>query len=143
MVEFNEEIMIAAAPTRVWAILAALEQWPTWTPSMSALECLEPGPPGIGMRVRITQPRLRPAVWEIDDWRSGRGFSWFTRSPGLRLYASHALEACEGGCVLRLCLRLEGLLARPVAWLAGRITRQYMAQEARGLKHQAEAAHAA
>lgn len=141
MAEWREDIVIAAPPAALWAMLSALEQWPTWTPTMTRVECLDPGPPAVGSRVRITQPRLRAAVWEIDDWRAGQGFSWFTVSPGLRVAASHELRACEGGCVLSLAVRFEGLLAAVVAWLAGRITRQYLAQEARGLKRQAEAQH--
>lgn len=139
MVEFCDDIMIAAPLPAVWAMLSALEHWPTWTPTVSRVECLDPGSPAIGSRVRISQPRLRAAVWEIDDWRAGQGFSWFTVSPGLRVAASHELRACEGGCVLSLALRFEGVLATVVGWLAGRITRQYLAQEARGLKRQAEA----
>ena len=138
MVEFREKVMIDAPPARVWAVLAALEHWPNWTPTMTALECLEPGPPAIGMRVRITQPGLRSAVWEIDDWREALGFSWFTTSPGLRVSAEHTLGARDGGCLVSLRLCFDGLLARPVAWLAGRITRRYLAQEARGLKRQVE-----
>lgn len=139
MVEFCEDVMIAAPLPTVWVMLSALEQWPTWTPTMTRIECLDPGPPTVGSRVRITQPRLRAAVWEIDDWRTGQGFSWFTTSPGLRVAASHEVRACEGGCVLSLALRFEGLLATMVGWLAGRITRRYLAQEARGLKRQCEA----
>ena len=141
MAEFTEDIMIAATRAEVWAILAALDHWPTWTPTMARVECLDPGSPAIGCRVRITQPRLRPAVWEIDDWRPGQGFSWFTVSLGLRVSASHEVEARADGCVLCLRLRFTGPLAGLVAWLAGSITRQYMAQEARALKRQAEAQH--
>lgn len=138
MVEFREKILIDASPARVWSLLAALEHWPNWTPTMRALECLEPGPPAVGMRVRISQPRLRPAVWEIDDWRPEQGFSWFTVSPGLEVRAEHSLVARDGGCLLGLRVCFKGWLARPVSWLAGRTTRHYLAQEARGLKRQAE-----
>lgn len=138
MVEFRKKIMIDAPLARVWAILAVLEHWPTWTPTMTTVECLEPGPPAIGMRVRIAQPRLRPAVWKIDDWRVAQGFSWFTESLGLRISAEHTLTARDGGCLLSLRVCFDGLLAQPVAWLAGRIARQYLVQEARGLKRQAE-----
>jgi len=139
MAEFSEDMMIAAPPARVWAILADLEHWPTWTAAMTRVECLDPGPPAIGARVRISQPRMRPAVWEIEDWRAGEGFTWSTARPGLRVVASHELVAREGGCVLRLRLRFEGLLGGVVAWVAGGLTRKYMAQEARGLRRQAEA----
>ncbi len=139
MAEFTEEAAIAAPASEVWSILAALEHWPTWPPTMTRLENLDPGPPAVGSRVRIRQPRLRPAVWEIDDWRVGQGFSWFSTSPGLRVTASHELVPRDDGCVVQLHLRFEGVLGAVVAWLAGRVTRQYMAQEARGLKRQAEA----
>ena len=141
MAEFTHDISIAAPPARVWTLLAALDHWPTWTPTLSRIECLDPGPPAIGSRVRISQPRLRPAVWEIDDWRAGQGFSWFTVSPGLKVSASHEVRARASGCELSLRLRFEGLLGGVVGWFAGRITRDYMAQEARGLKRQAEAQH--
>ncbi len=142
MVEFREKVMIDASPARVWAVLAAIERWPNWTPTMSTVECLEPGPPAIGMRVRITQPRLKPAVWEIDDWRQGQGFSWTTASPGLKLRAEHTLTPRDGGCMVALRLCFDGILARPVAWLAARTTRRYLEQEARGLKRHAESSAA-
>ena len=47
---------IDAEAGEVWSVLVDLDQWPTWTESVSDLERLDTGPLRPGSRVRLKQP---------------------------------------------------------------------------------------
>jgi len=136
--EFTTSVTIAASPHRVWTVLADVERWPDWTRSVSRIEHLGPGALGVGSRVRIEQPRLRPAVWTVTAWQPALGFAWVAPSPGAVATGLHAIEACAGGSKVTLTIRFTGLLAPVVGLLAGRLTREYMGLEAAGLKARCE-----
>lgn len=140
MASFSSGVMITTSALRVWEVFTDLERWPAWTSSMLRLEKLGPGPPGVGMRVRIEQPKLAPGVWMITEWNPGRGFTWVSRHPGLRVIAEHLVEEVSAGCRVTLTARFEGPLGSVAALLTGRLTRRYMALEAAGLRHQCEGA---
>ena len=97
MTEFSIAVEIAAPPERVWAVLADLERWPEWTASVTSVELLEPGPLAVGTRARVSQPKLKPAIWEVTQAKAGRGFTWVTRHPGLLVTGLHQLEPIEKG----------------------------------------------
>jgi hypothetical protein len=137
---FGTRIAIAASPRRVWEILAEVERWPEWTPSVVKIERLDPASLGVGSRVRIEQPKLRPAAWTVTTWKPEAGFAWISRSPGLAINAEHLIEATPDGCVVTLGLRFDGLLGALVGLFAGKMTARYMALEADGLKKRSESA---
>ena len=83
MREFSANVDIAATPERVWQVLAEVERWPEWTPSVLSVERLNAAPLGAGSQVRIQQPKLRPAVWTITRWEPTKQFVWVSSSPGL------------------------------------------------------------
>jgi hypothetical protein len=132
-------ITIAAAPSHVWKILADVERWPAWTASVTSAARVDDVPLGVGAGVRIVQPRLRPAVWTITDWMPPQRFTWVSRSPGVTVTATHVLEPTpEGGCVVTLALRYDGILGALIGRLARKLTESYMTMEANGLKHRCE-----
>ena len=131
---FLETLEIAAPPERVWAVMSAVESWPSWTPTVTSVEPLSRGAAGPGARYRLRQPKLLPAVWEVTSWEPGRGFVWVSRNPGATAVGEHLVEPCAAGSRVTLRVRFEGFLAPLVARLAGRLTREYMSLEARGLK---------
>ncbi|WP_324651789.1 SRPBCC family protein [Georgenia sp. H159] len=129
---------VEAPVGEVWAVLTAPDRWPTWTASMDEVELLD-GRFGPGARVRVVQPRLRPAVWTVTDYDEGSRFTWTSTSPGVTTTGEHVLVPVgPDRTELRLRLRHEG----PLAWLAhllfGSRTRRYVALEADGLKRAAE-----
>src|SRR5690349_2309125 len=138
MREFGTGIEISAPPERVWAVMSDIERWPEWTPSVTRVERLDPGPLAVGHRARIRQPRLLPAVWQVIALDPGRGFTWVTRSPGIRATGGHWVEGAGAGSHVRLSLRFEGPLAGIVARLFGALTTRYIGLEARGLKERSE-----
>jgi hypothetical protein len=125
---------IPAAPERVWGILADVERWPEWTPSVTRITRLDPGPLAVGSRARIHQPRLLPATWRIVELAEGRRFTWVTGSPGIRAVAEHSVEPIDRGSRVTLSVRFEGLLASLVARLTRDLNRRYLELEAAGLR---------
>lgn len=106
---------------------------------MTRVEPRDRGALGTGSRVRVKQPRLATALFEITDWRPGRGFDWVAHSPGITAVATHVIEPRGDGARVTLSLDFRGPLARLVAWWFGGLTRRYVRMEAEGLKRRAEA----
>jgi uncharacterized membrane protein len=141
-------ISIEAPADSVWRVLADVERWPEWTSSMTSLERLDRAPLGVGSRVRIRQPRLRPATWTITDWVPGERFTWVMRAIGVRITAGHsirptairptAIRPTGRGCSVELGVRYEGFLAGIVRRYYGSLTEEYMKQEAEGLRSRCE-----
>ena len=131
---FSITVEILAPPSLVWSVMADVERWSEWTPSISCVKQLSPGPLQLGSRVRFHQPKLPPAYWRVTELNPGGDFTWVSVAPGVRVTARHAVEANASGCRVNLSIRYEGLLG---AWLA-RWTRtlneRYLAMEANGLK---------
>ena len=140
MREFTTHVTIAAAPARVWAIMTDVVHWPEWTASIRSVEHLDAEPLRVGSRVRIEQPKLRPAVWTVTDWQPQRSFTWESKNPGIAAVGLHAVEAVAEGSRVTLTVRFDGWLAPLIALLAGGLTRTYIAMEAAGLKARCEAA---
>jgi len=59
--QFSNVIEIAASPERIWRVMADMERWPVWTPSVVRVKRLTPGLFGVGSRARFHQPTLPPA----------------------------------------------------------------------------------
>jgi uncharacterized protein YndB with AHSA1/START domain len=133
MTDFAITIDIAAPPERVWAVMADVERWPEWTPSVTRIQRLDPGPLAVGSRARIRQPGLPPAIWHVSELVEGRSFTWVTRSPGVRVMARHGVEPIAGGTRATLSLRFSGLLGAVVARMTRRLNERYLALEAQGL----------
>jgi len=138
MREFRINTEINASPEHVWNILADVRRWPEWTSSMSKVEPLDDGPLGIGSRVRVLQPKLRPAIMTIAEWQPGRGFVWVAKNPGLVAVAEHQLTPVPSGCVVALGVIYKGLLSSLVSFFAGSLTKRYIELEAAGLKARSE-----
>ncbi len=134
MRQFQRKERIEASIHRVWSVLTDVERWPEWTASVTLIEALNARPLGLGSRIRIHQPRLRPAIWVVTTWNPERSFVWESASPGFTLIGSHDLKACDGGCEVTLGLRFSGWLGGVVGLLKGRLAEGYVRCEAEGLK---------
>ena len=137
--EFSDTIVIDAPADAAWAVLAAVEAWPSWTPSMRRVVQLSPGPLAEGSRVRVWQPRMAPLTWTVDHLVPGERFSWTTQSPGIRSFGDHRLEPVANGTRMDLSVRHEGPLAGLVGRIYADLTRRYIRAEAEGLKGRVEA----
>lgn len=139
MKRFEARCQIQAPSEVAWRWLSDFARWPEWTPTVDAVDVLDSGETRVGTRVRLHQPRVRPAVWVVERWQPGGGFAWVSRRVGLRTRASHVLApAPDRGCEVALEFTLEGLLA-PFAARVGRdMIARYLALEAAGLKARCE-----
>ncbi|MFE0464789.1 SRPBCC family protein [Kitasatospora sp. NPDC058965] len=131
----TERVEISAAPEAVWAVLADVQGWRRWTASIQLVRLRQQGRPfGPGSEAWVKQPRLPGALWRVTAYETGRGFTWESRSPGVRTVAEHRLRPLGTGTELTLELRQQGPLAPLVdRWLGG-LTRRYVGMEAAGLK---------
>jgi GNAT superfamily N-acetyltransferase/uncharacterized protein YndB with AHSA1/START domain len=138
MKHFRTRIDINQPPARVWAVLSDVARWPRWTASVQSVDVLDPGPLKPGTRVRIMQPRLRPAIWTVTSLVDGWAFTWDMHSPGVRAVATHQIEPAPGGSRVTLTVDFAGVLALPIGWLTSSLNRRYMRIEAEGLKRESE-----
>jgi uncharacterized membrane protein len=132
-------VEIDRSPDVVWPILVDIERWPEWTPSVRAVERLDRTPFGIGTRVRIQQPKLKPMVWQVTDFQPGYLFTWRASSVGIVIDGYHTVRASSRGSVVTLALKQTGWLSPVVEALFGNISRRYVEMEAQGLKRRCEA----
>jgi uncharacterized membrane protein len=88
----QDSVIIEAPADAVWAVYSDVEQWPTWTQSVTGVELL--GAPTLGptSRARIKQPRFPTLVWAVTAMTPGTSWSWTARAPGATTIATHQLE---------------------------------------------------
>ncbi|QLQ40023.1 SRPBCC family protein [Micromonospora robiginosa] len=136
---FVEVVEIAADVERVWAVQSDIERWAEWTPSVTAAHRLEPGPLALGSTARLTQPRLRPAVWRVTEIDPPYAFVWESTAPGVRSRGEHRLVPLDDGRTrAELVLAQTGPLAGLVGLVGGATMRRYLRQEADGLRRRCE-----
>ena len=141
MASFTAVEIIPAPPEHAWPVLADVAHWPKWLPTMAEVQPLDAPALAVGSRYRITQPKLRPAVWTVTSVGAPHHFTWDTTSRGLRITAHHRLEALpDMASRLELEILFEGWLAPVAALFAGRLTRDYLAVEAAALRRRFEPA---
>lgn len=136
---YEQRITIDAAPGMVWPVMAGVEAWPDWTPSIKRVVRLTPGAIGVGSRVRIHQPGLPPAVWQVTEWNPGYQFTWVSDAPGVRVTAVHRVESEGAGSQVTLQLDYAGPLGGVLARLTHKFNTSYPELEAKGLKAHCEA----
>lgn len=136
---FEADTDIAADVEQVWAVLVDVPRWPEWTASVSRAERGEPGPLAVGATARLTQPKLRPAVWRVTELTEGREFTWVSQTPGVRTRGEHRLLPLpDGRTRVELVIAQSGPLAGLIGWLYGDLLRRYLRLEADGLKRRSE-----
>lgn len=135
---YETSIDVDAAPTAVWAVMRDVERWHEWTPSITSIHLADGGPLRPGSRARIRQPKLPPADWLVTELEEGRGFSWVSRGPGIRVTARHLVEPRSAGCRVTLSILYDGLLGPALGWLTRGINQRYLGLEAAGLKRRTE-----
>lgn len=138
MRHFRIDVEIHAPADRVWSVMTDFARWREWTPSVTSIEQLDPGPIVPGIRLLIRQPKLLPAVWTLTELKEGQSFQSVTRGPGVKVIARHGIEATESGSRVTLSLEFAGFLGGLVGRLTRGLNERYLALEAAGLKQRSE-----
>jgi hypothetical protein len=114
-----------AAVTTTWAILSDLPRWPDWLATVTSAVPVDPQRvSGTGATYVLRQPWLPPARWTVTEWLPGSGFTWESRTPGVRTVGRHALEPTgDGGTTITLGIEWIG----PLSWLARLLYRRLTA----------------
>jgi uncharacterized protein YndB with AHSA1/START domain len=131
-------VRVATVPERVWEVLVDVENWPSWTPSVTSITRLDEGPLRVGSRVRIKQPRLPAVTWTVTELSPGASFTWIATGPGFRTTASHRIHTGEPGSVVTLLLEQNGLVGQLIGRLTVGLTNRYLTMEGNGLRDRAE-----
>jgi carbon monoxide dehydrogenase subunit G len=136
---FEQAIDIGAPQQRVWDVLSDLQSWPQRIETVDEVELLTPAPVAVGSRVRLKQPKLGQATYEVTAWDPPSSFELRQKSFGVSTVAGHRVEAPdEGRSRLTLTLELSGVLVPIFGRMFKGLTADYMATEARDLKRAAE-----
>ncbi|GAA4252387.1 hypothetical protein GCM10022255_048790 [Dactylosporangium darangshiense] len=138
-VDFRDTITIAAPAAVAGDIMKAVQDWPSWTASVSGVERAATGPLQPGETISVKQPKLAKSTWNVTRVDT-HGFEWTSSSsPGVRNVAGHwALDNGDGTCTAELTLSFAGPLARLVTLLYSGLIRRYIRMEAEGLRKAAE-----
>ena len=134
-----ERVIIQASPADIWQTLADVERWPRWTPTVLAVQPLTNHGLRVGSRYKVTQPKLRPAVYEVTECVPHQAFTWVQRTPGAKMIADHRLTAFDGsGTEVELSFATEGLLGAILGSMYAKRIGELVATEARSLKKHCE-----
>jgi len=137
--ETLEKFLTPAPPETVWQILADVEHWKDWTPTILDITPLTNEGLRVGARYRVTQPGLRPAVYEVTACTPNQSFTWVQKLPGGELIADHRIATRDGATEVELSFSSRGLLANIATMPFAKKTRQSVATEARCLKQKCDA----
>ncbi len=139
MRHFKTEVDVGAPAQRVFDVMADVERWHEWTPSVRSVRLLDGGAFTVGARAVVRQPGFPPALWQVTALEAGHGFEWVSRAPGLIVIGRHWVQSNEeGGSRATLSLDIEGLVGGVWGWITSSITQRYIASEAAGLRARSE-----
>jgi uncharacterized membrane protein len=130
-------ISIEAPIDVVWSVFTDVEQWSTWTTSVTSVQLLD-GPMRVGATARIRQPKLPAVTWTVTEFDPGRSWTWQATSPGARTVATHHLTGSGTTTVATQSIVQGGPLGRIVGRLYRSLTARYLTLEAEGLKRRSE-----
>jgi len=133
-----EKFITTAPPDTIWKVLADVEHWPHWTPTVLEVKALGSTELRVGAQYRVTQPKLRPAVYEVTECTPNTAFTWVQKLPGSTMIADHRLVPRNGATEVELSFASKGLLADLVSMILAKLIREYVATEARSLQRKCE-----
>lgn len=134
----SKNILINAKPEYIFRVLADIENWNLWTSSIKKIIIINDTKFNKGTKVKIVQPKLLPAVWEITEIEKDKYFTMEKRYVGLKMIAKHILEPRNNTTSVELVMIYEGVLAKLFYSLTSSLTSQYLTMEINGLKNKCE-----
>lgn len=102
------ETHIATDPERVWDVIAAIEEWPTWNPRIKSASLEGPLAPGSIFKWKSGPSSLTSTLQVVDRPRQ---IAWTGKSMGIKAIHLFRLQPKDGGTLARSEESWEGLLA--------------------------------
>jgi carbon monoxide dehydrogenase subunit G len=134
-----ERVVIKASPTAIWEVLTDVERWPMWTPTVLSVEPVTRDGFKVGAKYRVTQPKIKPAIYEVTERIPHEAFTWVQKAPGATMIAEHRLTAFDGsGTEVELAFATKGLLGALAGSLNAKLIAEYVKTEAKSLKQHCE-----
>ena len=133
-----ETFSTTANPETIWHVLADVSHWKDWTPTVLDITPLNGENLQVGARYRVSQPEIKPAIYEVTTCVPDEGFTWVQKISGGGLFASHTILVKDGSTTVELSFFSKGLLAAAVATLFSSKIRNLVSTEARSLKEKVE-----
>jgi len=129
-----EKFVTSASPELVWRVLADVEHWRDWTPTVIEIKPVNGSGLVVGARYRVVQPKLRPAIYEVTEYIPNQRFMWVQKFAGGAMIADHRLTARGRGTEVELSFSSKGLFANVAVSLFSKLIGDYVATEASSLK---------
>lgn len=107
----RQERVVNGSPSRVFALLAQVEDWPRWQPSVSRASWTSGSRAEVGATFSWTSGGMRIRS-VIEDCEPGRVISWRGRTLGTRATHVWRLEEVDGGTRVTTEESMEGWLPR-------------------------------
>lgn len=134
-----ERVVIKASPTAIWEVLTDVERWPMWTPTVLSVEPVTREGFRVGAKYRVTQPKIKPAIYEVTERVPHEAFTWVQKAPGATMIAEHRLTAFDGsGTEVELAFATKGLLGALAGSVNAKLIAEYVKTEAKSLKQHCE-----
>lgn len=103
------EIEVAAAPETAWAVLTAIEEWPSWNPAVTSASVDGALDEGSQFRWKAGPGTITSTIRDFDaPWR----IAWTGSSFGIKAIHVHTLERHGNGTLVRTEESYDGLVAR-------------------------------
>ena len=102
------ERQIAADPRTVFAVISAIDQWPSWNPDVKSVSVEGPVQPGMVFRWKAGPSSLTSVLQVVDPPRE---IAWTGTTMGIKAVHVFRFQASGGGTLARSEESWEGLIA--------------------------------
>jgi hypothetical protein len=129
------EIEIAAAPEKVWEVLAAIDRWPSWNPDIKSMAMQGDLAEGSTFRWKAGRATITSTIRRIEPPRL---IAWTGKTFGLNAIHVYRLEPRNGKTFVRTEESFEGIAARVMRGSLQKTLDHTLADGLRYLKAEAE-----
>jgi len=132
--KLENTIEIKASMAHIWAVTCDIENWPQWTPTISAVKKCEREQTAVGSKALVKQPGIKETEWTITVLNEPECFAWTASILGMPSVATHEIFEKEGKTYNRLSFEITGRLARLIGPILRPQLQKALATENKGLK---------
>ncbi len=140
MPRWERTIDINATPEAVWAVMAEIERWPEWTPSILSVKPVGDSQLVPGAQARVHAKGTPESTYTVTEVSPNRSFTWTTSVRGAKTVAGHVISPAGNGSRVTLSVEVGGLAGTIFKPLISKTITTNLDHEAEGLKRRAEAA---